>query len=113
MVRRRAIPPAAGLGNEQESATGCAAWNANWESVISRETIFRHRASIIFPYGFDDYTLAHLTKAPARIEQALEAGLQIDNNATPYSPLPGVGGGEPANASITESSPNTTRAIRS
>jgi hypothetical protein len=31
------------------------------------------------PYNFDDYTFAHLTEAKARIERALEAGLDIRN----------------------------------
>lgn len=31
------------------------------------------------PFSFDDYTLAHLNEAQARIEQALEAGLSIEN----------------------------------
>jgi len=31
------------------------------------------------PFSFDDYTLAHLNEAQARIERALEAGLSIEN----------------------------------
>ena len=31
------------------------------------------------PYSFDDYTLAHLQEAQARVERALEAGLELEN----------------------------------